>query len=378
MIKLYLALTLPENPNLFLYLLQMNDDDVKCTIMPIVMEAQLPKDDVAWNVWPFLPLKVQLKHYYYPMLNSFDFEGDQFIKIQDLVNMREMLEWMKDRSGQPSAVQFFINKRKLVREEACLIYYNSGAFESVPNEKVFYDLPDEEYHQLGFQWWSLWANMPWEAPRIMSNDYVDISEPSPIRGDFNCQLRLSREENEFIAACHIPWEWANTSPVNPRSTPEIELNNAAVRDEWKILRKEKDEAAKELILPVLQEQMVRQPSLKEKVKVIQDAIDGLSLDTPDRISVNKKVMQYEKKLKKEAQAAVQKLQDFREEKLFYAINAKDNAKLLSECYLPQLHGILDKTKKKGQAVVEVKDQPTQYDSADNLRDWSGQWSSDEN
>ena len=356
----------------------MASDEIKCTLTPFVMEAQLPKDDEAWNVWPFLSLKVQLKHYYYPMLNSFDFEGEQFNKIQDIVNMREMVDWMKDRSGQPSAVQFFINKRKEVREEAGLIYFNSGVFESVPNDKVFFDLTDEEYHKLGFQWWALWANMPWEAPRIMSEDYVDISEPSPIRGDrASYQLRLSREENEFIASCHIPWEWANTSKVVPRKTPEMDLDEIDVTEEWKMLRKEKNENAGEMVLPELQEQCIRKKSLKDKVKVIQGEIEKLSLDTPDRISRNKKVRQYEEELKKAAQAAVQKLQDFREEKLFYAINAKDNAKLINECYLPQLHGILDKAKKKGQKVVEVTDQPTQYDSLDNLRDWSGQWSSEE-
>ena len=353
-------------------------DDIKCKLTPFVTEAQMPKDDEAWNVWPFLPLKVQLKHYYYPMLNSFDFEGEQFLKLQDIVNMREMVDWMKDRSGQPSAVQFFVNKRKTIREEAGLIYYNSGVFEAVPNDHMFNDLSDEEYHKLGFQWWTLWANMPWEAPRIMSADYVDISEPSPIRGDrFKYHLKLTREENEFIASCHIPWEWANTSEVVPRNTPEMEMNETAVVDEWRQIRREKDNNACDIILPEFQEQCARQTSLKAKVKLIQNEIKKLQLDTPDRISLNSKVLRYEDKLKQNALEAVQKILDFREEKLFYALNAKDNSKILNEYYLPQLHDVLDKKKKKGQVAVEVKDQLTQYDSSDNLQDWSGQWSSDE-
>ena len=371
-------MTLPENPNLFIYLLTLNDDDVKCSLVPLVVESQLPDEASAWNVWPFLPLKVQLKHFYYPMLNSFDFEGNQFIKIQDIVNMREMVEEMKDRSGQPSAVQYFINKRKTVREETGLIYYNSGVFETVPAEKDFDDLSDQDYQQLGCYWWAQWANMPWEAPRVMSDDYVDINEPCPIRGDKGSRyLRLTKEENLFIAACHVPWEWANTSRVTLRSTPEIEADNAVVANEWKEIRREKDGLATEIILPKMQVNCAKQVSLADKVVTIQNEIEKLSMETNDRISMNKKVKAYEEKLKKEAKAAVEKMVKFREEKLFYALNAKENAKLMDEYYLPQLHEVLDKAKKKGKKLTEVKDQPTQYDSSDNLRDWSGQWSSDE-
>ena len=369
---------LPDNPNLFIYLLQMLNDDLKCSLVPLVTESQIPDEANAWNVWPFLPLKVHLKHFYYPMLNSFDFEGDQFVKINDIVNMREMVDWMKDRSGQPSAVQFFINKRKLVREEYGLIYYNSGVFEKVPLEKDFYDLPDQEYHQLGSLWWALWANMPWESPRIMSDSFVDINEPSPIRGDRgNLQLRLTREENEFIASCHVPWEWANTSEVVNRSTPEMEADKTVTEVEWKNLRQEKDEMAQIPILPKLQVECCKQKTLKDKAAVIQDEIEKLSMETKDRISLNKKVKVYEAKLKEEAKMAIQKMVKFREEKLFYALHVKDNAKIMNEYYLPQLHGVLDKMQKKGKKLTEVKDQPTQYDSADNMCDWSGQWSSDE-
>ena len=47
---------------------------------------------------------------------------------------------------------------------------------------------------------------------------------------------------------------------------------------------------------------------------------------------------------------------------------------MNNYYLPQLHKILVKKPRAGKLMVEVVDQPTQYDSSDNLQDWSGQWS----
>ena len=362
----------------------MIDDDLKCTLMPIISGLQIPEDDQAWNVWPFIPITAQLKHHFYPMFARLDFMGTHFVDLNDIINMNFSTEWTKDtsgqfiRCGQPSSIQYFVNKCKTTREEACLIYFNSGVFLQIPNELEFGDLTDEEYHDLGRTWWTLWSNVPWESPRILSNEFVSLNEPSPVRGgNMRVNHRLSKEENLFLDACNIPYEWANTSNISDKSTPELDnTNQATALLEWKQINQESAAAARPIQLPIFQIQMARSNDLAGKIQIIMDEISKLNLQTDGRISMNSKVIKYEAEIIEQAKKSLTKILEFKQEKEFYDLNIKENDKLMNDFYLPQLHSILVKKKRKGQIGVEVKDQYAQYDSCDNMKDWSGQWSSD--
>ena len=83
------------------------------------------------------------------MLSKFDFKGDDSMDVRDIENMQVLKKWTKRQSGQSTAVQFIINKFKSQRMDACLIYFNSGVFQNLPNDQVFNDLNDNEYHQIG-------------------------------------------------------------------------------------------------------------------------------------------------------------------------------------------------------------------------------------
>ena len=115
------------------------------------------------------------------MATRVDLHGAIQISLEDIENMQLLKEWIKTKSGQPAAIQFFINKCKDKRTNAGLIYYNSGIFMEVPNDEIFDDLSDEEYHVMGNEWWKLWSNITWEEPRIVSDNYVNLSEPNPNR-----------------------------------------------------------------------------------------------------------------------------------------------------------------------------------------------------
>lgn len=363
----------------------MKDEELKCSLTPIITGLQLPEDDQAWNVWPFISIAAQMKHHFYPMLARVDFIGTHSVDLDDITNMNYSTEWTKEtssqfiRCGQSSSVQYFVNRCKTVREEAGLIYYNSGVFLTIPNENDFNDLSDDEYHEMGKNWWTLWSNVPWESPRILSAEFIALNEPNPIRGNnLRISHHLSKDENLFIDACNIPFEWANTSNVTDKSTPELDnLNRDAAVLEWKQIKCESTAMARPIQLPVFQIQMAKSKSLEDKIQLLMNEISLLDLKTDGRISMNSKVLKYEAEIIMQAKMALKKIQNFKHEKEFYDLNARDNDKLMNEFYLPQLHNILIKKKRAGQIGIEVKDQHVQYDSSDNMKDWSGQWSSDE-
>ena len=132
--------------------------------------------------------------------------------------------------------------------------------------------------------------------------------------------------------------------------------------------------ARAVVLPNFQINCAKSHSLGENIQVILDEVKKLDLRTNGRISLNSKVLKYEADLILKVQEALQVVSDFYEEKKFYELNVRDNDKLMNAYYLPHLHKVLVKKPRSGQVMVEVKDQPTQYDSSDNLQDWSGQWS----
>ncbi len=370
---------MPNNPNLFVNLLILNDDEIKCTFTPLVQMDQIPDVAEGCNIWPFLSLKAQLKHHFYPMLKTFDFTGNLKICMADLITMKSLIEWIKDKSGHPTAVQFFINRRKTVREEAGLIYYNSGVFQAVPNETIFHDLPDAEYHEMGNLYWKLWANLPWETPRSSKDNFIKIIEPSPIKqGIKRSSFRLTKAENDFLSACIIPMDWANTSAVTDSSLPEVKVpDEDAVIGEWHDLIQERHQLRfKEVRLPFLKWNCNVLDEMDEKIDIICTEIQKLDCSQDNRISKNSKVKKFENGLKTEAIKILRQLKELQAEKTFFNNDAKENEKLFNEFYLPQLHFVLVKQFRQGQKVVEIENKETQYEEIDNMVDWSGQWSSD--
>ena len=370
---------MPNNPNLFIHILLLNDDEIKCTFVPLIRPEQIPNDATGCNIWPFIPLKAQLKHHFYPMLHRFDFEGELKIQMHDIPCMKLMLDWIKDKSGHPTAIQFFINRRKTVREEAGLIYYNAGSLETVPDEAIFNDLEDTEYHNIGNLYWRLWNNLPWEMPRSTRDNFLKIIEPSPIKkGVRRMGYRITKAEDDFVSACMVPSNWANESNITNNSLPEMAvIENSEVIEEWQeIVREKQDLQFKPVKLPVMQWRCNVEKDTAEKIDLISNAIEKLDCAQDNRISKNTKVTQYESALKKEAVKVLKQLKDFQEEKQFYNLNARDNEKLYNEYYLPQIHFVLAKQYRYGQKSMEVEETGTQYEDVTEMVDWSGQWSSD--
>ena len=358
----------------------LNDDDLKCTLTPIVSMAQIPKDDEGWNVWPFFPLKAHLKNYFYPMVSKFDFVGDKRLSFEEIGDMKLSVGNMKDKSGQPATIQFFINKRKTVRDDSSLIYFNSGVFEAIPDESVFADLSDEEYHEIGNLFWKMWANIPWEAPRSTDNNFLQLIEPLTIKtGVKRINFRLTKNEDDFVSACIIPADWSNSSNVTESSLPEIGFpdENDAIM-EWQSIRQEQNALQQIPIqMPAFQWKCAVAPDVATQIDIISKEIKELNCDTDARISMNSKVRKYETGLKNEILKILVQLKEFQAEKEFYTLNVKENEKLFNAYYLPQLHFVLTKMFKDGQKAVEIADQATQYEDPEDKLDWSGQWSDQE-
>ena len=358
--------------------MKIDDEELKCTFLPIVQSDQLPNDEEGINFWPFLPLKAQLKHFFFPMLHQFDFVGNIPITLEDTISMKIMVDWIKDKSGQPAAIQFFINKRKTIREDSILIYFNSGALTELMQETQFQDLPDEEYHELGNLWWKMWANIPMEAPRSSKNNFIKLMEPITIKNSVRrVNYRFTKAEDEFLSECLTSNEWANASVLTDNSLPEVTAgeDNRAIMEWQQNMEEKKAEQFRPVQLPLLQWK-TEDKSKDQRLKIIMKTIKELDFRTEARISINSKVKKYEEGLKDAAIQIIQQLDDLQKEKEFYNLEAKSNEKLLNEYYLPQLHFILEKQYKYGQKLVEVKEQETQYEELPEMIDWSGQWSSD--
>ena len=339
----------------------------------------MPKEDEGWNYLPFLPLQAHLKHHFYPMAAKMDLIGTNQIALADIENMQLLNEWIKTKSGQPAAIQFFINKCKDKRENVGLIYYNSGVFMEVPDDAIFNDLPDEEYHVMGNEWWNLWSNIIWEEPRMLMDNYVNLFEPSPIRnGMKRVRAKLTVEENDFINSCFIPETWANNNAsVSCKQHRSDMQKEAEARMKWQQIQKDQKRLA---TVPINDSffnwKFTGPPPMKERIHFIVNEIQKLDFQTIHRISHNSNVKKYEANLRNTAVESLNKLMTLVDEKEFYEINAPENEKLINEYYLPNLHEAMVKIPRKGLKVVVYEDQESQCDEEINTsyKDWSGQWS----
>ena len=376
----FLALRLPNNPNIFVHLLKTTADEMKCVLLPIVSANQIPKEDSGWNYAHFLPLQARLKHYYYPMMTRFDFKGLKSMNAGDLENMQLMKNYIANKSGQPNEIQFFINKCKDERMDLCLIYYNSGVFQNLPDEQVFSDLADEEYHVMGHHWWQMWTNVVWDEPRLINEAYIIFMEPITIKNRPKLfPLKNSKADQEFITSCQFPKQWTDEMIQmicnKPGEATCIHGKEALAR--WKSIQLERQRLARvPLKDSFLKWKCTKPMSVTDKLQLFINEIEKIECQTEDRISFNSKVINREKQLQQQATDALRKLSDLQLEKDFYNLNMIDNDKLMNEYYLPQLHAAISMTKKKGMNITEVSDQASQCDESveDSFQDWSGQWS----
>ena len=373
------AFSLPQNPNLFVNILRINDTKLECKFTPIISADQIPNEDEGWNFLPFLPIRAQLKHHFYPMAARFDFNGTNHITMDDIENMQLLHKWIRTKSGQPAAIQFFINKCKDRRTNSCLIYYNSGIFMEIPSDESFNDLNDEDYHVMGNEWWKLWSNITWEEPRMLSDGYVNLSEPNPIRnGIKRVKARLTPNEEDFINSCFIPETWANNNTRITCTQQRSELQNEeeALQKWHKIQMDQKRLATVPINDAFFNWKFTGPPPMKDRIQFINREIQKLNFQTIQRISHNSKVKKYEDDLKSVAMENLNKLMALQEEKEFFDLNAKENEKLVNEFYLPNLHAAMITNPRKGMKVKVYEDQETQCDEEidTSYKDWSGQWS----
>lgn len=352
----------------------------KCTLNPILSADQVPDEKDGVNCLPFLPLLALLKHYFYPMATTFDFNGTGTLKMSDIENMQLLASWIRGKSGHPPAIQFIINKWKDKRSDVMLIYYNAGSILEL--KEVFPDLNDEEYHQIGYQWCKLWSNLLLEDPRVLKEEFVVIYEPEPIkRGIRRINVGLSKEEDDFLMACVTPNDWSETT-TQTTSTVVESIPEDKQMEAYRIWRKNQKDRQKLEVKPrhasFFQWKINAVPNAIDKLKVLQNEIQKIDLQTMHRISHHSKVKKYEKSLVQEATETIQQIIELQKEKEFYAINAEENEQLLNNFYLPNLNNAINDRPRKGIRVVEIVDQGAQYESeGDSLVDWSGQWSSDE-